>query len=84
MRNSKKTLLVDDEPDFVRRFLEDIGKDNESANAMVILELPVTTEAGCGSLLGEETIAFNVFNKVNLRSYYVRTKLPHFSCEPQD
>jgi hypothetical protein len=63
---------------------EGIGKDTEPASATVTLELPVTTEAGCGSLLGEEVIKFNVTKKFNLWSYYTRTRLPYFRFEPGD
>lgn len=61
----------------VLELAEGIGKDTEPAEATVTVEVPVSTEAGSGSLLGEETVVFKVSKKSNLWFYRVWHKLPH-------
>jgi len=61
----------------VLELAEGIGKDTEPAEATVTVEVPVSTEAGSGSLLGEETVAFKVSKKSYLWFYRVWHKLPH-------
>lgn len=58
--------------------LPDVEKDTEPAEALVTLEIPVSEDAGSGSVIGKETVEFKVSKKQNLWTYHVHTELPHF------
>ena len=53
----------------VLEFPEDIGMNTTPAEAAVTVQIPVSVEDCCGSLLGEETVEFKVSGKSN-RWYY--------------
>ncbi len=55
--------------------IPDIGNNTRPANATVSIEIPVTAGAGCGSLIGQETVTFNVSNRLNTWSYFMRGRL---------
>jgi hypothetical protein len=61
---------------------EPIGINTTPANVKVTLEIPVTTAAGCGSLMSEQTVKCSVPKSANLWFYNVSPKLPSFPCEP--
>jgi hypothetical protein len=61
---------------------EPIGTATKPANVKITLEIPVTTAAGCGSLIGEQTLTCRVTKSVNLWFYNVSPKPAAFSYDP--
>jgi parallel beta-helix repeat protein len=61
-----------------------IGVNSQAANATVAIEIPVTTEAGCGSLEGEQKITLKVNKPLYSWSYNVWPNLSAFPFDPID
>ena len=61
---------------------DEIGVNTKPAEAKVTLELPVATGAGCGSLVGEQTVKFVVLERSRLWLYNAWHNLPGFPCDP--
>jgi len=57
---------------------EPIGINTLPANVKVTLEIPLMTTAGCGSLMGEQTVPCKVYKPLNLWTYNVWPNLPTF------
>ena len=51
-------------------FPQNIGKDTIPSEAIVTMEIPVSPQSGCGSLLGDEKVVFRVHKRINLWHYH--------------
>lgn len=60
----------------------DIGIDTKPTDVKVTVEIPVTTAAGCGSLMGEQTVKCSVMKPVNLWFYNAWPNLATFPYDP--
>jgi PKD repeat protein len=61
---------------------EDVGVNTKPSDVKVTIEIPVTTAAGCGSLMGEQTVTCSVFKLANLWFYNAWPNLPTFPWDP--